>query len=110
MHTIVGNPHTAGMRLRVDKSMRMCILEMSEGGNMKIVRNGEVCGARKTLNEIPMGTVFTGAIGSLDSVFVKSYVGIISLENSMNTWDKASTCVTNYKEQNAELHICGKGS
>jgi len=49
--------------------------------------------------DIPISTVFTGNIGMVTSLFVKSFSGIIDLANPNHTWDRsANNEVRDYKE------------
>lgn len=62
----------------------------------------------RTIGEIPVGTVFTGTIGKLESntgVFLKAFLCVISLENPSQTWSDLTLSVKDYQEYDATLTL-----
>ena len=72
----------------------------------------------KVSEDIEIDTVFSGAISAFNgttpidvivnatnSIFLKTYIGIIDLKNPYNVWMGSGITVNNYKEINAELVV-----
>ena len=70
---------------------------------MKIVWNGEVDDG-KSSTTIQWGTVFTGSVLGVSSLFLKVAGVIVDLKDPANTCDE-NTTVENFKEINAVLHV-----
>ena len=60
----------------------------------------------KVSEDIEIGTVFSGSllIGA-KSVFLKTYLGIVDLEDPALTWNDPRARVSNYKKLNVELVV-----
>ena len=59
----------------------------------------------KVSEDIEIGTVFSGSLLGGKGVFLKTYLGIVNLEDPVLTWNDPRTRVDNYKELNVELVV-----
>jgi hypothetical protein len=73
---------------------------------LKIVYPEPSAGETKRLSEIPVGTVFTGALGMFRGTFLRTYSEVVLLNNSNHTWGISKfSVVENYKEHDVELRF-----
>lgn len=56
-----------------------------------------------TASDIPMGGVFTGSITGRKGVFVKSYYGIVMLDEPKTTWSGPNVGVHEYRSAILEV-------
>lgn len=60
-----------------------------------------------SINNINIGTVFTGAIGSGSTrtvgVFLRTFAGVVDLEKPIHTWGSHGLDVTNFQPRAAKL-------
>lgn len=76
---------------------------------MKITDERKDSGVVLNIGKIPMGTVFSGnLVGYEDTIFLRIYDGIVSLEDPDKTWTwdfSLAINIDNYRPLNAELVI-----
>lgn len=60
------------------------------------------------IGNIPVGTAFTGQIGTSSSLFLKTYDGVVDLAWPSHTWSSAALFIMKYRVR--EVKIIVKGS
>lgn len=73
--------------------------------NIEYRHSSQNCCEDVLTSVIPVGTVFKGKIGLVDSIFLKTYDSVVNLKNPENTWDRHPICVRFYKPLKATLLI-----
>lgn len=75
---------------------------------MKVNYDSVAVPAAMTLGRIPVGTVFSGKIGQIRSLFLETYSGAVDLERPSSTWERGGNDdipVVDYLVREVEIRV-----